>query len=250
MAHIQGEVLIRRPAAEVFDFVADERNEPTYNRDMLGSEKVTDGPIGLGTRFRATMRSRRRPLRMDIEYTGFDRPHRIASTTRMAAADFTGTVTFTPTPVGTRLRWSWEARPKGAVRLLAPLFGPIGARQERRTWTALRDHLQAVRQPGTPAETSAGRTSRPFRGAGLTRPPARSRGGVPLWPRALRAPTHDTRLPAYGRPVDPDDIDHAPEGGGAPMTSTTRNPTGPAPVVSSPLPRLGWALGWATAGAA
>lgn len=162
MAHIEGEVLIRRPVEEVFDFVADERTEPTYNRNMLGSEKVTDGPIGVGTRFRATIRSRRRPLRMDIEYNGFDRPHRIASTTRMAAADFSGTLTFTPIPAGTRLRWSWDARPKGAVRLLAPVFVPIGARQERRMWTALRDHLEAASQPEAPA----GRTSRPPRERG------------------------------------------------------------------------------------
>ena len=143
VARIQGEVLIRRPVEEVFDFVADERNEPTYNPNMLVSEKVTDGPLGVGSRFRATIRSGGRPLGMQIEYTAFDPPHLLASTSRMAAADFSGTLTFTPTPAGTRLRWSWQARPKGAVRLLAPVFTPIGARQERRMWTLLRDHLEA-----------------------------------------------------------------------------------------------------------
>jgi uncharacterized protein YndB with AHSA1/START domain len=143
MAHIEGEVLIRRPVEEVFDFVADQTTEPTYNRNMVLSEKVTAGPIGVGTRFRATIRSRPRPLRMDIEYTGFDRPRLIASTTRMTTADFTGTLTFTPASAGTRLRWSWDARPRGAARLLAPLLTRIGARQERRMWTALRDHLEA-----------------------------------------------------------------------------------------------------------
>lgn len=143
MAHIEGEVLIRRPVEEVFEFVADERNEPTYNRNMIGSEKVTEGPIGVGTRFRATIGPRRRPMRMDIEYTAFDRPHLIASSTRMATADFSGTLTFTADQAGTRLSWSWEARPKGAVRLLGPVLTWIGARQERRTWTALRDHLEA-----------------------------------------------------------------------------------------------------------
>ncbi len=143
MAHIQGDVLIRRPVEEVFDFVADERNEPTYNRNMLVSEKVTAGPIGVGTRFRATLRAGHRPVGMQIEYIAFDRPHLLASTSRMATADFTGALTFTPTPAGTRLRWSWEARPKGAMRLLTPVFAAIGARQERRTWGLLRDHLEA-----------------------------------------------------------------------------------------------------------
>src|SRR6476469_5504926 len=116
VVRIQGEVFIRRPVEEVFDFVADERNEPTYNPGMVVSEKVTAGPIGVGTRFRATMRSGRRPLGMQVEYTAFDRPHLLASTSRMAAADVSGTLTFAPTPDGTRLRWSWQARPKGAVR--------------------------------------------------------------------------------------------------------------------------------------
>lgn len=144
MACIEGEVLIRRPIEEVFDFVADERTEPTYNRNMAVAEKITDGPIGVGTRFRATVRARSRALSMYIEYTGFDRPRLIASTTRTGMADFTGTLTFIPTTEGTRLRWSWNAWPKRAGRLLAPLFTLVGARQERRTWTELRDHLEAA----------------------------------------------------------------------------------------------------------
>lgn len=144
MAHIEGEVVIRRPVEEVFAFVADARNEPTYNRNMIRSEKVTDGPIGVGTRFRSSIRSRPRPIGLHTEYTGFDPPHSIASATRMTAADVTGTLTFTPTSAGTRLRWSWDMRPKGAARLLAPLLMPIGARQERRMWTTLRDHLEST----------------------------------------------------------------------------------------------------------
>ena len=144
MAHIEGEVIVRRPVEEVFDFVADERNEPTYNRAMFRSEKITEGPIGVGTRFHASVRSGHRPLGIDIEYTGFDRPNLIASTSRTSAADFVGTLAFTPTPAGTRLHWSWRTRPKGAARLLAPVFTLVGARQERRMWTALRDHLEAA----------------------------------------------------------------------------------------------------------
>jgi|GEM_PF-315996 len=145
MARIRGEVLIRRPVEEVFDFVADERNEPAYNPDMLVAEKLTGAPIGVGSRFRATVGSSRRQVEMGIEYTAFDRPNLIASTTRMAAAEFSGTLTFTSNPVGTLLRWSWQARPKGAMWLVAPVFGPIGARRERRTWARLRDLLEAER---------------------------------------------------------------------------------------------------------
>jgi hypothetical protein len=32
-----------------FDLVADERNEPRYNPRMWRAEKITEGPIGVGT---------------------------------------------------------------------------------------------------------------------------------------------------------------------------------------------------------
>ena len=53
MVHIAGEIVIDRAPDEVFDFVADERNEPRFNPRMLRAEQVSEGPIGLGTRFRA-----------------------------------------------------------------------------------------------------------------------------------------------------------------------------------------------------
>ena len=46
MKPIRGEVLINVPAEEVFDFVADERNEPLYNRNLLHVEKLSPGPVG------------------------------------------------------------------------------------------------------------------------------------------------------------------------------------------------------------
>ena len=47
MARIEGEIAINRPVDEVFDFVADERNEPRYNPKIARVEKLSDGPIGV-----------------------------------------------------------------------------------------------------------------------------------------------------------------------------------------------------------
>jgi hypothetical protein len=64
MAKLSGAIMINRPVELVSDYVADQRNEPIYNPRMLRSEKITDGPIGVGTRFRATARSGRRVVEM------------------------------------------------------------------------------------------------------------------------------------------------------------------------------------------
>ncbi|HKN42521.1 MAG TPA: hypothetical protein VJW23_01260 [Propionibacteriaceae bacterium] len=52
---------------QVFDYVADQPNEPIYSPRMMQSEKITEGPIGVGTRFHATARSGRRAVEMLIE---------------------------------------------------------------------------------------------------------------------------------------------------------------------------------------
>ena len=64
MARITGQTVIARPVEVVFDCVADQRNEPKYNPRMVRSEKLTDGPIGVGMRFAATMTSGRRRAEM------------------------------------------------------------------------------------------------------------------------------------------------------------------------------------------
>jgi hypothetical protein len=41
MTHICGEVTIDAPVEEVFDLVADERNEPRYNPRIVRAEKLS-----------------------------------------------------------------------------------------------------------------------------------------------------------------------------------------------------------------
>jgi len=142
MVKIQGEIVIARPVEEVFDFVADERHEPRYNPRMLHVEKVTPGPIGKGTRWVATIESRRRPVEITLEVTEYARPNRLGSTTTMSTADIVGGVTFEPRPGGTRMRWSWELLPKGVARVLTPVIMLMGRRQEEQIWTGLKRYLE------------------------------------------------------------------------------------------------------------
>ncbi len=142
MVHIEGEIIIARPPEIVFDFVADERNEPRFNPQMLRAEKVTSGPIGLGTQFRAETVSMGRTVEMVIEFTTFERPRRLASSTRMSGMDVQGSLTFDPVPEGTRMRWHWELAPRGLVRLLTPLIARMGRRQEEAIWAGLKRVLE------------------------------------------------------------------------------------------------------------
>lgn len=67
MARVTGEIIIHRAVEYVFDFVADERNEPLYNARMVDAELIFDEPIGLGSRFHAELKTRAQTMPMTIE---------------------------------------------------------------------------------------------------------------------------------------------------------------------------------------
>jgi len=160
MARIEGEIVVGRPVDVVFDYVADQRNEPQYNPRMIRADKVTPGPVGQGTRFRSAVRSMGRDADLLIEFTGYDRPARLASTTTMRQAVITGGLTFEPVPAGTRMRWSWQVRPTGAVKLLAPVIAWAGRRQERAIWAGMKQHLEAAQAAPGARDTAAGSAPR------------------------------------------------------------------------------------------
>jgi hypothetical protein len=117
---------------------------------MLHVEKVTDGAIGNGTQFRATVKSMGRPLTLLLETTDYQRPTRIANTTSTSSATIQGVLTFEPDRAGTLMRWSWDIRPRNALKFLSPLISRMGKRQEAANWANLKRYLESMPAAGTP----------------------------------------------------------------------------------------------------
>lgn len=143
---VQGDIVINRPIDEVFDFVADERNEPQYNPPMTLAEMVTQGPIGVGSKFHCVMTGVR-PADMTVEFTEFDRPRRLGSTTHISNMDINGTLLFEPQGQSTKMKWLWNIEPRGFLKLLGPIVRRMGERQELAIWTGLKKVMEAQSQP-------------------------------------------------------------------------------------------------------
>jgi uncharacterized protein YndB with AHSA1/START domain len=147
MPHIRGTIEIARPVETVFDVVADQTQEPTYNPQMIRSEKATPGPIGAGTRFRAAARSGTHEVPISVELVDYVRPRHLGVLTAAEGTFVDGTIDFDPCPGGTRMSWEWDVHPPQGVRFLGPLFGWLGRRQEQRVWRGLKDYLEDRQQP-------------------------------------------------------------------------------------------------------
>jgi uncharacterized protein YndB with AHSA1/START domain len=131
VARVEGGIPIHRSVEEVFDFVADERNEPWYNPRMLDVRLISAAPDRAGDQVSRRVQEDPRDLRMTIEFTGFERPRRLASATHSSMVDTVGSLTFEPAPDGTQLQWSWDVQPRSFLRLMPSLVGVIGRRGER-----------------------------------------------------------------------------------------------------------------------
>jgi uncharacterized protein YndB with AHSA1/START domain len=138
MAVIESSTLIKRGPDEVFDYLVDLRNELEWNPGVVSMEKLTDVPIGVGTRYLAKWKQSQR---IEVECVAFDRPRRWVYTNGgPVAVTFTGTLT--PHQTGTRLVVSFDARPRGWMRLVFPVFVLVMKRQERENMVNIRRTLE------------------------------------------------------------------------------------------------------------
>ena len=125
---IENTVDIDRSPEAVFDYLADQGNEIRWNPDCLSMERLTDGPVGVGTRFRAKWKQG--PY-VETECTRFERP-RTWQYTNGGPISVVLTVVLEPTPSGgTRMVAHGEWTPHGWFRLVFPVFIRMMRRAER-----------------------------------------------------------------------------------------------------------------------
>jgi hypothetical protein len=136
---VEHAVDIQRSPVEVFDYCTDLSREPEWNPRTRRIQKLTDGPIGLGTRYQGEW-IKGDP--MTIQFVRFERPMAWASVgrSRRLVANSNGQVSATPG--GARLVVRIQLRPQGALRLLLPVLGPIMRRREQRNLRAIKLALE------------------------------------------------------------------------------------------------------------
>jgi uncharacterized protein YndB with AHSA1/START domain len=134
---------IARSAEDVFAYCTDPGHEPEWNPELAAVEKLTDGPIGAGTRYRMQFRSG--VGESIVEYVAFEPPRSWASTSTSARLDVRFEGEVIPGSEGTRLRFRAELLPHGALRLLAPAARRVLRGRWERDLTSIRSVLERGR---------------------------------------------------------------------------------------------------------
>jgi len=129
VAVIENSVDIDRAPETVFDYLVDMRNELKYNPDVESMEKITEGPIGVGTKFRAKWKQSGVIIAECIQ---FDRP-RSWTYRNGGPVSVDLHISVSPRGEGSTLVSKFEARPHGWFRMVFPVFLLIMRRAEKKT---------------------------------------------------------------------------------------------------------------------
>src|SRR5688572_11521562 len=143
MINLKEEILIDRPVEEVFTFVTTLENIPKW-QSALSSHVITQGPVGLGTRFEESFKMMGRTVDVVCEITEYEHPRKLGwkSTTSQMIA-FESRFLFDPANSGTRVRFEGGNTLKGVWRLAEPLVGGEFRRELKAELEKLRDVVEA-----------------------------------------------------------------------------------------------------------
>jgi carbon monoxide dehydrogenase subunit G len=73
----EGTAVVERPIEEVFAFLADGTNDPKFSPRVQAIEQASDGPVGVGTVFKSTVKDAGVTTQREFEITEFEPPTRI-----------------------------------------------------------------------------------------------------------------------------------------------------------------------------
>lgn len=137
---------VARPPEEVFDYVTTPSNLQAWQTSKTRVEVLTDGPPRLGYRVREwTKPPGAKEFEQVVEFTDFDRPHRVHVHIVEGPQPVDGTWTFTPDGQGTRVDFVAEGQLRGLMRLAEPVVKRVMGRQFSQYHENLRRNVEAAR---------------------------------------------------------------------------------------------------------
>jgi uncharacterized protein YndB with AHSA1/START domain len=103
MIQAEASIIINRPVEEVFAFVANQHNAPQWQPTLLGVHRITEGPIGVGTKHIVVRAFMDQHLEMINEYVKFEPNQEITFTGGSDETRFATSYVFERVDGGTKI---------------------------------------------------------------------------------------------------------------------------------------------------
>ena len=143
MIIVESTLDIDRPSTEVFGFVADQTNAPSWQNGLHEVRRLTDGPIGVGTEHVFVRRFAGRRIESRNRFTRYESGRLVHF--EIPDGWLTGQASYRVEPLGAgrcRLTSRMEFQVAGPAALASPLLARVLARDSRRDEAALKALLE------------------------------------------------------------------------------------------------------------
>lgn len=123
MARVSAPLTVPIPPEVAFDNLADFTTTAVWDPGIVATERLDDGPLGVGSRFEVHVKLGPVSVPLEYEITAYDRPHRVVLETKGLLYHGVDDVTFAADEDGTQVTWNASFRLRGPGRLLDPALG-------------------------------------------------------------------------------------------------------------------------------
>ena len=130
---------ISRPPRDVFDFMVSPDNAPKVVPSVKRMVKLTEGPVGVGTRYRETRLMDGRERQAELDVVAYEPDQKYAMKNVTEGIETVYRYTFHPETDGTRVDLHCEVKAGGLKKLMLPLVASILKKEDG-------DHLQRLKK--------------------------------------------------------------------------------------------------------
>ena len=142
MVNVQTEIHIDKPRGEVAEYAADPENAPKWYRNIHSSQRLGEGPAGVGSKVAFTAKFLGRELKYTYEFVEFVTGERLVMRTAQGPFPMQTTYTWTDDDGGTRMTLGNSGSPSGFSRLTGLFMEPMIRRETRRDLQKLKSILE------------------------------------------------------------------------------------------------------------
>lgn len=122
---------ISRPPEDVFDFMTDPANTPSWLPSVQVLEQISPGPLTVGAKLREVRRLGGTESEAELQVTKFQRPHAYSVQATLGGLDASIHYTFDPEHGGTKVDVVCEVDGQAFSKAKAPIVAWLMKRQDK-----------------------------------------------------------------------------------------------------------------------
>ena len=147
MERIEHIIEIDRPVEEVFRFIANPGNEPSWSTGLSEERKDYGAAIGVGATGHRVKEFLGRKMENDWEITEFRTNERIAMRSTSGQTSFNSVYSFESSAAGTKLTFVGNVATGGLFKIPEPIVSRMAKRQMASNLSSLKNLLESAESP-------------------------------------------------------------------------------------------------------